>query len=200
MLDIASRLFCDAVGHVVPGGGSIAETYVFPIRPVADSPDGLPKAWWLPGALGPLAILEASKDGLRIIRPSVRGRALQGLVVSAIGIAMMIGVWAPTAFLITRGLGVGIGSALLGFFLAGLLVIGIAILLSPHIRALVAWRPQSRFVRVNVVTVSLGRFRQELQIEGEGHEVRVRTSARLATITAALRLAHQMPPESEVFG
>lgn len=45
--------------------------YLFSIRPAVDSPGDLHKDWWIPGAFRPLAILGASKDGLRIIRPFV---------------------------------------------------------------------------------------------------------------------------------
>lgn len=171
--------------------------WVFPIRPARDSPDTLPKEWWLPGALGPLAILEASKTGLRIIRPSLGGRVLQVLVGSAIGIALMVGLWAPVAFFIIRGIGLTPGSALFGFLAAGLVVLGVMLLVSPRIRRLAVWRPQDYSVPILVLSASLGPFRQELQVLGEGREVRVRTNARLATITAALRLARQMPSASE---
>jgi hypothetical protein len=105
----------------------------------------------------------------------------------------MIGVWFPTAFLIIHALGISAGSALFGFAVAGLLVMGILLPLSPRIRKLAGWHPQGPFVQIQVLSASLGRLHQELLILGDGHEVRVRTNARLPTITAALRLARQMP-------
>lgn len=171
--------------------------YLFWIRPVDGSRDGLPKDWWLPWALGPLATLEASKDGLRIIRRSWRGGLLQFVVGLAVAFALMVGLWPLTVILISRGLGVSYESAILGFVLAGLLVTGIALLLSPYIRKLAAWRPKGPFVKVEVISASLGSFHQELHIEGDGQGAWVRTNARYSTITAALRLAHQMPRESD---
>jgi len=164
------------------------------IRPTPYSPGGLPKAWWLPGALGPLAVLQASKDGLRIIRPSMRARALQGLVVVAVGGTILFGVFVPAAFLIIRGLGLSLGSAILGYLVAGLLSITAALVLSPHTRKFFASDPHAPFLAIRVLSVNLGRFRQELEIEGQGYVVSVWTHARPATITAALRLAHQMLP------
>jgi len=134
---------------------------------------------------------------MRIIRRSPGGTALQVGVGSALGIGLMIGVWFPTAFVIIHAFGISLGSVLFGFAVAGLLVIGILLPLGPRIRKLAGWHPQGPFVQIQVLSASLGRFHQELRIRGEGHEVRVRTNARRATITTALRLAHQMPPESE---
>jgi hypothetical protein len=189
-----------------PGGGggnhiladsAGGKTYLFWIRPTADSPGGIPRAWWLPGALGPLATLQASAGGLRIVRRSPSGTALQLGVGLAVGIGLIFGLWLPIAFVVPTRLGVTVASALLGEAVAFLVYVGVMLFLSPHIRRLAAWRPLGPFVSIRVLSVSLGSFHQELKIEGEGQDAWVRTNARRSTMTAALRLAHQMPPVAQ---
>jgi len=175
------------------------EKYVFGIRQAATSDKGsniLPKDWWLRGARGPLAILEASKDGLRIIQRSRRGAIAQVVVGVGVGLTVILGVFIPTAFLIVGGLGESATSVLLWTVVAPILAMGIALWLSPHVRKLAAWNPEGPFTRIHVRSVAIGVFHHELTIQGEGHEVRVQANARLSTITAALRLANEMPLES----
>lgn len=172
-------------------------SYLFAIRPPLDSPGEIPRAWWFPRALGPLAVLEVSKDGLRIIRPSRQGIAANFLAGLAVGLALLFGVYVPTAFIIITRLGVTTTSALVGYSVAAMLCGVILIPVYPQVRKLFAWHPQSHSVPVQVMQATLGTFHHELKIVGEGQEVRVRTNARRATITAALLLTHQMPSRLE---
>ncbi len=174
------------------------KTYVFWIRPAGSNV--LPREWWLPGALGPLATIEASRDGLRIFRRSPAGTALQIGMGIAVGAVLLWGVWFWTVVFVARGLGVSVESAELGLAVATLLVFGILMATGPYVRKLSAWRPLGPFVPIHVQSVALRTFHQELRILGGPYDVAVYTRARRATITAALRLAHQMPPESEVSG
>lgn len=171
------------------------KTYVFAIRPTPDSPAELPNAWWLPGALGPLATLEASKNGLRIVRRSPAGTALQIGAGLGLGLVLMVGVWPSIILFFAGELGVDIGS-LLGLGVASALVMAIVWVLAPRIRKLGAWHPQGPFVPIQVLSASLGSFHQELLILGDGHRVRVQTNAPRTTITQALRLARQIPPDA----
>lgn len=174
-------------------------SYVFAIRPPVDSPSEIPKVWWFPRALGPVAVLEATKDGLRIIRPSRRGIAANLLGGLAVGLGLLFGVYVPTAFLIIVRLGVTTTSAVIGYSVAALLCGAILLPLYPQVRKLFAWHPEGYSVPIQVIETELGTFHHELKIVGEGQEARVRTTARRATITAALRLAHQMPLECKPF-
>lgn len=170
--------------------------YVFPIRPTADSPGTLPREWWLKGAIAPLAVLEASKDGLWIIQRSPQGLAAQILAGIALGVAVMLGLFVPVAFFIITGIGLTVGSAVLGYTIAGLLAVAVVAVLSPWVRTLAAWRPLDRGVAIVVLSASLGRVHHELEICGGGYTVRVRTTAGVARISEALRLAHQLPSDA----
>lgn len=171
--------------------------YVFAIRPSADSSGSLPESWRLHGALGPVAILEASSHGLRIVQRSPQALVAQIVVGSAVGIAIMLGVFVPVAFVIINMLGLTVSSAILGYTTAGATAIGVAALLGPYVRNLVAWRPRGRPIQVQVLSASFGSIHHELHIYGGGQEALVRMSASFGRLTHALRLAREMPSEAE---
>lgn len=170
-------------------------SYLFAIRPTRDSAEDFPRAWWIPGAIGPLGVVQASGEGLKLIRPSLRGRALEVVLGSALGIAIIYGTFVPTAVLIIGALGSTPEAVVLWAVVAGTLAFGIMMPIYPHVRGLAAWRPIGPSARVQVLSAAFGMFRQELRISCNGQEAWVRTNARLASITRALRLANQMPSD-----
>ena len=174
------------------------KTYLFVVQSTEDDPDGLPKSWWVPGSLGPVATLLADHNGVRVIRRSAYGAVLSVGVGLAVAVGLMFVVWLPIAFYIPADLGFTYASDLLGLVLAFPAYFAVIVVLYPEIRKLGAWRPRGPIVPITVLEVSLRAFRQELRIEGDGQDAWVRTNARRATMVAALRLAHQIPGDADV--
>ncbi len=166
------------------------------MRPWDGSREGLPRSWWLPGAFGSIATIEASGEGLRVFQGSRFGMLL--FYVACVAYAVVVPLLVYTVILlVVGGLGMSSGSLALGFLLGALLVLGITALITPYVRGLVACRLQGPFVPLEVVSAAFGRIHHELHMEGDGEDVWVRITARPGTLAAALRLAHQLPLDAQ---
>lgn len=168
------------------------DRYVFYGRP-AES-DTLPRQWCEAGAPVPYAILEASSHGLRVIHPSLAGQLARLVATLGVGLGLLLGLFLPSAILASR-----IGVTYVTWFLpTALVLVIVALPLGILARKLVGWRPVGPGIRLTVVAISPGVFRQQLQVEGEGGLVWLSTVALSSTLFSALKLARQLPPDSAI--
>lgn len=100
----------------------------------------------------------------------------------------------PSAFFAAR---TGIPYVLWFLPTAGLLLLA-AVPLGILARKLVGVRPTGPGIELTVIAVSLGVFRQELQVEGDGGLVWLSVVTLRSTLFAALKLARQVPPDSAI--
>lgn len=164
------------------------ETYIIWVRP---SPPfrTFPDGWRLRWTFGPLAVLEASSRGWRIIQRSAIGAIAQVLAGVAVGLPILVGVFWYTALAIFSVFGLTLGAELLWFIVVLPLSIGPVFLLAPHIWKCAGWHAHGPFIAVNISSAEIGLFRHHLWVESGGYYVHTQTVAPAWAIRAALRLA-----------
>lgn len=126
---------------------------------------------------------------MRIIQPSLAGQLARLLASLGSGLALLLGVFIPTGLLALQN-----GVPLTVWFAAtALVLIVVALPLGVLARKLGGWRPAGPGIPLMVLSLSPGILRHEIEVEGRGTKVWLRTVALRSTLFAALREADQLP-------
>lgn len=187
------------MARAAPGGGPWingrslmrSKRYVFYGRP-AES-DTIPEGWCEEGAPIPYALLEASRDGFRVIHPSLGGQLARLAASLGVGFGLGFGIIIGSLFVLFRGGAPSMGAIGVWFAVVFLLITGLGIPLGIFARKLGGWRPLSTGIRITVREVMPGIIRHELRVEGGGDQVWLTTVALRRTLLAAIHLADEHP-------